>query len=834
VKFTLSWLKDYLDTSADIGALVETMTLAGLEVEHVLDPGQSLAAFTLARIASVRQHPNADRLQVCQVETVDGPREIVCGALNARAGLVTAYAPIGAFIPGAGITLTPRPVRGVVSNGMLCSGGELGVEEDPFRLRHDRLEGWIVRATQLGLSRDQAVEDGGILEFPDSMAVGTPLAEALGLSDPVIDFEVTPNRPDWLGVTGIARDLAAKGAGRLRLAPTAATPGHYPCPIEIRLEARDACPVFAGRLIRGVRNGPSPDWLRGRLKAIGIQPRSLLVDVTNYICHDRARPLHVYDAARLQGAIRARLGQPDDSLEALDGRRYDNLTGMCVIADDRGVIGLGGVMGGVATGCSPETTDVFIESAWFSPGLTARTGRTTGILSDARFRFERGVDPQSHLDGLELATRLILEYGGGDPSDVAIAGEAPEPTPPVAFRVADMARLTGIVMKPKRMEAILRSLGLDPVVPTRAQQTEQDVWPVRIPSFRPDIEGSADIVEELLRIEGFAALPDDPLPPPAAGAMQIVTPLQQRVRIGRRVMAARGFCEAATWSFMDREKARLFMPGGETSSALELENPIASDLNYMRPTILANLAEAIQRNMDHGATGVRLFEVGPVYETDQPDGQRTVLSGLVREGAGRAWDGPVRAYDAFAAKADVLAVLAALDQPEARFQIVPAAGPCWHPGRSASLRLGPKTLVASFGELHPRLLRSLRLDGPMVGFEIRLEALPVQKGRPGKTRALLDRPDQSPVRRDFAFLVAEETPAGEIVRLAARAAPKIISDARIFDVFRGAAIGDGLKSVALEVTLQPRGEALKDEQIEEISQAIINAVAKGAGGRIRG
>jgi phenylalanyl-tRNA synthetase beta chain len=833
MKFTLSWLRDYLKTDRDLPAILEAMTMAGLEVEEARDPREALKQFTVARIVSAKQHPNADKLQVCQVETVDGMKEIVCGGLNARPGLMTAYAPIGAYIPGSGVTLAPKPVRGVVSNGMLCSGSEMETDEDPFRLRIARFDDWYPRAQVLGLDEEKAMADGGIIELPDEAAVGTPVADVLEANDPVIDFEVTPNRPDWLGVVGVARDLAAAGVGSFYQTPVETVKGRFPCPVDIVLEAADACPIFAGRLIRGVKNGPSPAWMQKRLKAVGINPKNLLVDVTNYISLDRARPLHVYDAAKLRGAVRARLGTSSDNFLALDGKTYANLEGMCVIADDTGAIGLGGVMGGESTGCSVETTDVFIESAWFDPLRTARTGRATGILSDARFRFERGVDPASCADGLELATRLILEHGGGEPSDVRIAGTAPPGRDPIDFKVRDMARLTGVEMSHQRMEEILSALGFGMTRPTHAGQFSE-VWTLQPPSFRPDVEGSADIVEELIRIEGFDALPSVSLPPIEPGRDRvIVTPLQQRLRIARRVLAARGFLETVTWSFMAKPKAALIEGANGLSDALTIDNPIASDLDYMRPTMLANLVEAAQRNTDHGATSARLFEAGPVYRGAEPKDQRTQIAAVAWQPKGREWSGAASAYDAFAAKGDAFAVLEALGQNTEKLMVMEPIGPHWHPGRSATLRLGPKTVIASFGELHPSFLKALHADGPMVAIEIELDALPSAKARSGKSRPVLEKADQTPVRRDFAFVVAEKVPAADIVRLALKAEPRLITSARVFDVYRGAGLPEGSKSIAVEVTLQPRGEALRDEQIEAVSRAIVASVSKGTGGSLR-
>ena len=834
MKFTLPWLKDYLDTSAGLPAILEAMTQAGLEVEEAHDPKEALKQFTVCRIISAAQHPNADKLQVCQVETVDGMKEIVCGGLNARPGLVTAYAPIGAYIPGSGITLVPKPVRGVVSNGMLCSGGEMKTDEDPFRLRIARFDDWKFRAEALGISEEQAIADGGIIELPDNLKVGSPVADALAL-DTVIDFEVTPNRPDWLGVVGIARDLGAKGLGKFKLEPVKAIKGTFPSPVKVRIEDESACPVFAGRLIRGVKNKPSPDWMQKRLKAIGINPKNMLVDVTNYISFDRCRPLHVYDAAKLKGDVRARLGTAQDSFVGLDGKTHSNLSEMCVIADDSGAIGLGGVMGGESTGCSIDTTDVFIESAYFDANRTARTGRATGIISDARFRNERGIDPHSCVDGIELATKLILEVCGGEASEVVLAGKVPEGPAPVAFKPRDMKRLTGLDMAPKRMEQILRALGFEPVVPPKAQHDAETIWATKVPSWRPDVEGSADIVEELIRIEGYDKLPDEMLPAPEGPVRVVVTPMQNRVRVARRVLAGRGFLETVTWSFMHHETAALMIGGANNlQAALTIDNPIASDLDYMRPSMLANLAQGAQRNADHGADDVRLFEAGPVYPGDKPNDQRMHVAAVVKAAKGRDWQGPPLPYNAFSAKADLFAMLIALDQNPDKFQVGAPEGAFWHPGRAGTLRLGPKQVVASFGELHPQFLKQLGVDGPVLAIELALDALPLPKAKATKTRPVLDKADQTPVRRDFAFVVEEKVAAGDIARLALKGDPKLVTAARVFDVYRGASIGEGKKSVAVEVTLQPRGAAMTDEQIDAVAQAIVKSVAKGTGAVLRG
>jgi len=650
-----------------------------------------------------------------------------------------------------------------------------------------------------------------------------PAAEALGATDAVIDFEVTPNRPDWLGVQGIARDLAAAGAGRFLRNDAKKVPGSGDCPVEIRLEAPEACPMFAGALVRGVTNGPSPDWMQARLKAAGLQPRSLLVDVTNYISLDRARPLHVYDAAKLSGPVVARLGKAGESFLALDGKTYQVSDDMCVIADNSGVIGLGGVMGGEPTGVSVETVDVFIESAWFDPLRTARTGRATGIHSDARYRFERGVDPQSCVDGLNLALALILEYGGGAATKARIAGSIPARLQKVTFYHSDVERLTGLVVKPAEMKRILKDLEID-------IEDAGDAWYLMPPSHRFDIDRSADIVEEVARLVGYDQLPTTSLPMRAGMKQSAASARQGRVAIARRAMAARGFLEAVTWSFMAKEHAALFV---KTEDAMTVANPVASELNYMRPSVLGNLARAAQASANRGERNIRLFEAGPVYLGDGPKDQRTVIAGLVQPSPQRHWQGTPPAYDAFAAKSDLFALLAALGQPGEKFQVAPATQSHWHPGQSASLKLGPKMTVANFGALHPGVLKALGVDGPVYAFELNLNALPVMKAKSTKTKPVLERADLTPIRRDLAFVVDEGVAAGELVKHAQAAEKLLVSKVDVFDVYQGQGVPEGKKSVAFEVTIQPR-EALKDEQIQAIMDRIIASVSKGTGGVLRG
>ena len=797
MKFTLSWLTDHLATKAGLDEILALMLKAGLEVEEVVDPNQTLKDFTVCKVIAAEPHPDADKLRVCTVETVDGTKQIVCGAPNARAGMTAIYAGLGTYIPGLEFALDkkPRAIRGVESHGMMCSTKELNAGED-----HD-----------------------GIADLDDSLPLGMPAAEALGLNDPVIDFEVTPNRPDWLGVQGIARDLAAAGAGRFIRSDAKKVPGSYDCPVEIKLEASDACPMFAGAMIRGVTNGPSPDWMQARLKAVGIQPRSLLVDVTNYISLDRARPLHAYDAAKLRGTVVARLGNAGESLEALDGKTYKVTPEMCVIADGSGVIGLGGVMGGASTAVSDETVDVFIESAWFDPLRTARTGRATGIHSDARYRFERGVDPQSCVDGVNLALELILEHGGGTASKLNVAGSIPARIDKVTFYPADVERLTGLVVKLPEMRRIIKDLEFD-------IEDAGDAWYLLPPSFRFDMEQSADLVEEVARLIGYDSLPVTSLPEPVGGRRAITTPIQERVRVSRRVMAARGFLEAVTWSFMAKDHAALF---AKHDPALAVANPVASELNQMRPSIIGNLAVAAQRAANHGEPGARLFEVGPIYLGDGPKDQRTVASGIVRPANQRHWQGTPHAYDSYAAKADLFAVLDALGQPGERFQVSAPTQPHWHPGQAACLKLGPKVTVGHFGAIHPGVLKAMGVDGPMFGFELNLNALPQMKVRPTKTKPVLQRADLTPIRRDLAFLVDEAVPAGDLVKYAVGTDKQLIVSADVFDVYQGAGVPEGRKSIAFEVTIQPR-EKLTDEDIQGLMDRIVASVAKGAGGVLRG
>lgn len=802
MKFTLAWLKDHLETDADINAVADAMTMAGLEVEEVHDPAALLAPFTVAKIISAAQHPNADRLQVCQVETIDGIKEIVCGAPNARAGLTTIYAPIGAYVPGLGVTLVEKPVRGVVSNGMLCSASELQLAD----------------------------ESDGIQELPPEIPVGTPVAGLFG-AQPVIDFEVTPNRPDWLGVAGIARDLAATGLGKLKHFDIAVVRGAFACPIKVRLDAPEQCPVFAGRFIRSVKNGPSPAWLQQRLTAIGLRSINALVDVTNLIAYDRARPLHVYDAAKLvgdemvvrAGQVSANTGEPEH-LIALDGKTYALDASMSVIADAGGErpIGLGGVMGGESTGCSDETTDVFVECAWFDPIVTAQTGRTLTITSDAQYRFARGVDPASVVPGLELATRLILDLCGGEPSEIVLAGAPPANPAPFSFDPSRVKRLTGLDLPDDRIGTILGQLGF--------LITAGDPWAVQPPSWRRDVEGPADLVEEVARIEGYGTLPSTPLPDLGAPSKGVLNARQSRVRTARRALAAMGYAEAVTWSFTRQSTAALF---GGGDARLVLENPIASELDCMRPSVLPNLIQAAARNAARGHADAALFEIGPIYLDDTPGGQRAVIAGLIAPNAARHWTG-AEGDPLFGLKGDLMALLAEIGAPVASLQLAQGQNrDWWHPGRSARLQLGPKGVVAEFGALHPRVLKALDADGPMLAFEVVLGAVPEPRGKGTKARAAADLPNLMPLTRDFAFLVQDGKAAGDLVRAVAGADKALIQDVRVFDVYRGQGVPEGHASIALEVVIQPREATLTDAEIEALSARVV-AAAEKQGAKLRG
>jgi phenylalanyl-tRNA synthetase beta chain len=809
MKFTLSWLKDHLDTKASVDELATTLSAIGLEVESVEDPAKALGGFTIARIVEAKKHPNADKLQVVQVEVAKGQplMEVVCGAPNARAGMVSVFAPLGTYIPGSKITLEKKPVRGVVSNGMMCSAAELELSDD----------------------------SEGIFDLPAEWAsrIGQSYIDVAGLNDPVFEVKLTPNRPDCTGVRGIARDLAAAGLGTLKpepnLGPIKET---FDCRIAVKLEfspeTANACPVFAARTIKGVSNGPSPDWLQNRLKAVGLRPINALVDVTNYISQDRGRPLHVYDADKIKGAIRARLGKPGEKFLGLDGKEYSVDETMCVIADDAGPLGLGGVMGGESTGCTPTTKNVLIESAWFDPLRTAATGRKTGLVTDARYRFERGVDPATVRPGLDLATDMILKLCGGEASKAKVAGKEPIEARVIPFDFARVEKLTGVKLSDAEISKTLKALGFKIDGKPNASK-------VTVPTWRPDVHGGADLVEEVVRIAGLDRVPATPLPRAHGITRAVLTEKQKRARRTRRLLASRGFVEAVTWSFIPKDQATHF---GGGAPALDLANPISTEMSSMRPGLLAGLLTAVTRNRNRGTADVALFELGQAYRGDKPEDQYLSAAGVragtaTLDGAGRHWDGKAEAAGLFEVKADVFAALAALGVDANKAQITRDCPAWYHPGRSGTLRLGPKTILAYFGDVHPATLKALDVEAPVAAFEIFLDTLPPERKK-SRAKSALTASDLLPVTRDLAFIVPKDVAAGDLVKAAQNADKGLVRLVTVFDVFEGGSLAaEGKKSIAIEVTIQPTTETLTDQAIETITQKIVADVKRATGGELR-
>ncbi|MEZ0169556.1 phenylalanine--tRNA ligase subunit beta [Microvirga sp. TS319] len=806
MKFTLSWLKDHLDTTASLDEIVETLTRIGLEVEGVEDKAKTLAPYTIAYVISAEQHPNADRLRVCMVDTgSDKPIQVVCGAPNARTGMKSVFAPPGTYIPGKNITLGVGTIRGVESAGMLCSAAELEISDD-----HD-----------------------GIIELPGDAPVGTAYAAYAGLDDPVIEINLTPNRPDCTSIHGIARDLAAAGLGTLKGDAILPIQGQGACPVSVTLDFAEGdeklCPAFALRLVRGVKNGPSPEWMQRRLISIGLRPINALVDITNYVTFDRGRPLHVFDAKKVKGNLTVRRAKDGEEVLALDGRTYKLDSGTVVIADENGVESIAGIMGGEHSGSDEGTTDVLIESALWDPLNIAQSGRKLGIITDARYRFERGIDPAFTRPGLDLATQMVIDLCGGEASEAVTAGRVPDETCVIEFPWSEVPRLSGLDVKPAESEEILRKLGF------QVEGAGERVT-VTAPSWRPDIDGKADLVEEVIRIAGVDRIEPQPLPRlEAAVAKPILTLIQKRTRLARRALAVRGLVEAVTWSFIAKEEAGLF-GGGQPQ--LALANPIASDLSDMRPSLLPGLMKAAQRNADRGFGDVALFEVGQTFASDAPEGQSikaaAVRRGTARaEGVGRHWDGGAQSVDAFDAKADVMALLGALGIPAGGLQIVPG-GPAWfHPGRSGTLQFGPKNVIGAFGEVHPKILKALDLKGPLVAFELNLNALPPPKAKPTKMKPKLNLPDFQPLTRDFAFVVGRDVAAGDIMKAAQGAERQLIVGVDVFDVYEGTGIEPDKKSVAIAVTLQPLEKTLTDVEIEAVSAKIVAEVSKKTGAVLR-
>jgi len=795
MKFPLSWLKEHIETDADAATIAETLTRIGLEVEGVENPAEALRPFTVARVLTAERHPQADKLQVLTVDKGDGePLQVVCGAPNARAGMIGVFGGPGTYVPGSNFTLKKAAIRGVESNGMMCSARELQLGED-----HD-----------------------GIIELPADAPVGTSFADYAGLDDPIFDVAVTPNRPDCFGVNGVARDLAAAGLGTYLHKPTRYEPieGSFKPSVKVSVEPDSGCYVFWRRQIRGVKNGPSPEWLQQKLKAVGLRPISALVDITNFFTIDQARPLHVYDIAKLSGDIIVRRGREGERFLALNDKEYSPTPEDCVIADDSGAIGLGGIVGGESTGVDEGTVDVLLECAWFDPARISLSGQRHMVSTDARQRFERGIDPALMSGAIETATRMILDLCGGEASEPVISGDYPADGYPnvdhvVAYRPSRLAGLAGLDLPAEEQRAILGRLEFLP------RDEGEERWAIGVPTWRPDIDGEADIVEEIARIAGYDNVPSTPLPRSEGVAKATATRGQLMERRIRRAAAARGLDEAITWSFIGEEEAALF---GDAPH--RLANPISEEMKVMRPSMIPGLAAAARRNADRGASGIRLFEVGRRYLADAE--RPTVGLLLAGEARDRSWqDGKANAFDPFDAKAEVVALLEAAGAPVSNLQLSMNAGPTWHPGRSATLGLG-KNVLAAFGELHPRIAKALDAPAGMVAAEIYLDAIPAPRASE-RARAAFTPPSLQPVKRDFAFFVPAELAADALVRAIRGADKVLITDARLFDRYEGE---QGL-SLAVEVTLQPGEKSFTDAEIGEVSRKIV-AAAEKLGAALRG
>lgn len=798
MKFTLSWLKDHLDTSATLDEITDALTDLGLEVEGVSDPAARLRDFSIGHVLSAEKHPDADKLQVCQVATGDGPLQIICGAPNARAGINVVVAKPGTYVPGIDTTIGVGKIRGVDSYGMMCSEREMELSEE-----HD-----------------------GIIELP-SGDVGQTFADWLAQNapakvDPVVEIAITPNRPDALGVRGIARDLAARGLGRLKSRGFAPVQGTFACPISVTIDADtlDACPVFYGRVIRGVKNGPSPDWLQDRLRAIGLRPISFLVDVTNFMTYDRNRPLHVFDADKVRGNLRVHRAQGGETMTGLDDKTYTFAPDMTLISDDSGVESIAGVMGGAVTGVTNDTTSVFVEAAYFDPIRTAYTGRALKINSDARYRFERGIDPAFTPGGIDMATQMILDHVGGEASELVIAGQVPDTARAYRLDTRRVVSLVGMEIAESEQRQTLTALGF---------RLEGNM--AHVPSWRPDVLGQADLVEEVARIASLTKLQGVPLPRTHSGvARPILSPLQRREQAARRTTAALGYNECVTYSFIDKAAAQLF--GGGTDATM-LANPISSEMSHLRPSLLPGLLQAAARNQARGFPDQALFEVGATFDGGEPGEQGMQVSGLrVGRTGPKDVHATARPVDLYDVKADAEAVLAAMGAP-AKVQILRGAPGWWHPGRHGLICLGPKKVLGIFGELHPRVLQALDIKGPAVGFTLWPAEVPLPR-KSGATRPALVLNDLQPVERDFAFVVDAGVEALTLVNAAAGADKALITDVRVFDEFIGGALGEGKKSIAMTVRLQPVEKTLKEAEIDAVSARIVDKVTKATGGTLRG
>jgi len=798
MKFTLSWLKDHLDTSASLNEITNKLTAIGLELEGVEDPAAKFAPFKVAYVESATQHPDADRLRVCIVDTGDEKVQVVCGAPNARTGMKAIFAPAGAYVPGTDLWLKKGKIRGQESNGMLVSEREMGLSDE-----HD-----------------------GIIDLPEDTKVGTPFTDIYGMDDPVIDIALTPDRGDCAGIRGIARDLAAAGLGTLK--PLKHTPhkGGFKSDIGVKISDNHGCPLFMGCLVKGVKNAQSPVWLQNRLKAVGLRPISALVDITNYVSLDLCRPLHVYDADLVKGDIHVMHSNEGDTFDALNDKTYTVGAGMTAITDDSGLLGLGGIVGGVSTGCTETTQNVFIECAYFNPEVTAKTGRALQIDSDARYRFDRGVDPEFVQTGIEIAAAMVIDLCGGEASEIVSAGEVPSWKHEIQFDPAYTQKLAGVQVDNKTQIEILTKLGF-----------EVNGDKVTPPSWRSDISkqnqgGKADLVEEVIRIYGY-----DKIEPVSVSAGSVndsaETVHSMRRRMARTALASRGMHECVTWSFLTKDLASDF--GSNDNAALTLSNPISEDLTQMRPSILPNLISASLKNADHGNKDTALFEVGPDFQSVKPDGQRNVAAGIRFGSKGpRHWSGAeaARGIDVFDAKADAIAALEAAGAPTGNLQVSRNTPEHYHPGRSGALTLG-KNVLATFGEIHPAVLEKMDVKAPLAGFEVFLDNIPVSKKK-GNAKALLNIPAFMPLSRDFAFIVDEGIEVDSILRAAKGADKNLITGANAFDVYQGKGVDEGKKSIAVAVTIQPIKQTLTDSEIEGLCSKIIDAVAAKTGAVLRG
>ncbi len=798
MKFTLSWLKDHLETNASVNEITEALTDLGLEVEEVSNPAARLEAFTIGKVTHAEQHPDADRLRVCQVLTDEGTTQIVCGAPNARTGITVVIAKPGVYVPGIDTTIGVGKIRGVESFGMMCSEREMELSEE-----HD-----------------------GIIELP-SGEVGERFIDWLAVNDPtkvdpVIDIAITPNRPDALGVRGVALDLAARGLGTMKPSPEAEVKGQFPCPIAVTIDddtRENGCHVFAGRLIRNVTNGPSPEWLQTRLRAIGLRPISALVDITNFFTFDRNRPLHVFDADKVTGNLRIHRTKGGETLTGLDEKDYTFSEGQVVISDDTGIESIAGIMGGLATGCTEATTNVFLEAAVWDHIQIAHTGRALKINSDARYRNERGIDPEFNIPGHELATQMILDLCGGEPSEVVIAGAVPDTSRAYKLDPARVQSLVGMDIPETEQRQTLTALGF-----------RMEGFMAHVPSWRPDVQGQADLVEEVARIASLTKLQGRPMKRTTDGVPQpILSPAQKREQIARRTAAALGYNECVTYSFIDHASATLFGGGDE---ATMLANPISSEMSHMRPALLPGLLQAAARNQARGFMDLALFELGHAFHGGEPGEQHVQIAGLLIGRTGpKDVHGTARASDVFDVKADAEAILAALGAP-ARVQILRGAREWWHPGRHGMICLGPKKVLGIFGELHPKVLTAMDVKGPAMAFTLFPQEIPLPRNQTAN-RGALNLNDLQAVERDFAFVVDADVEALTLINAAFGADKTLIHDVRVFDEFIGGTLGEGKKSLAITVRLQPVETTLKDADIEAVSAKIVEKVTKATGGTLR-